>query len=82
MQRLRQTIMASDLAVAAAESAANDERRAATLREARLAATQAALQQREADFLALRTSHRWQWPYIYVISHTRHLDEQFAAHTL
>jgi hypothetical protein len=59
VQRLRQTITARDLAVIAAESAAEDQRRAAALREARLAAVQAALQQREAEFQALRASARW-----------------------
>jgi hypothetical protein len=62
VQRLQQAVTARDLAVAAAESAAEDERRAAALREARLAAVQAALQQREAEFQALRTSLRWQKP--------------------
>jgi hypothetical protein len=59
VQRLRQTVTARDLAVAAAESVAADERRAAALREARLATMQAALQQREAEFQALRASLRW-----------------------
>lgn len=62
MQQLRQTVTARDLALAAAESTAEDERRAAALQGVRLATTQAALQQREADFQALRTSLRWQNP--------------------
>lgn len=62
VQRLQQAVTARDLAAAAAEGAVADERRAAALQGARLAATQAALQQREAEFQALRTSARWHRP--------------------
>ena len=64
MQQLRAVINARDLDLAAAANAAGDERRAAASLEARLAAMQAALQQRESDCQDRQTTLRCQVPWL------------------